>query len=75
MVSGILPVLALSLRHRGPLTLLTAKLVAELAKEREFSAAFSPDQTTSPPPKLFGPQRPSAKASATRAWSPPCCRC
>lgn len=33
VISGILPVLALSLRHRGPLTLLTAKLVAELAKE------------------------------------------
>lgn len=33
VISGILPILALSLRHRGPLTLLTAKLVAELAKE------------------------------------------
>lgn len=33
MISGILPILALSLRRRGPLTLLTAKLVAELAKE------------------------------------------
>lgn len=33
VVSGILPILALSLRHRGPLTPLTAKLVAELAKE------------------------------------------
>lgn len=33
VISGILPILALSLRSRGPLTLLTAKLVAELAKE------------------------------------------
>lgn len=33
VVSGILPILAVSLRHRGPLTRLTAKLVAELAKE------------------------------------------
>lgn len=33
VISGILPILALSLRRRGPLTLLTAKLVAELAKE------------------------------------------
>lgn len=33
VISGILPILALSLRSRGPLTLLTAQLVAELAKE------------------------------------------
>ena len=33
VISGILPILALSLRSRGPLTLPTAKLVAELAKE------------------------------------------
>lgn len=33
VISGILPILALSLRSRGPLTLLTARLVAELAKE------------------------------------------
>ncbi|XP_070401542.1 uncharacterized protein si:dkey-21e13.3 isoform X2 [Nothobranchius furzeri] len=33
VISGILPILALSLRNRGPLSLLTAKLVAELAKE------------------------------------------
>lgn len=33
VISGILPILALSLRHRGPLTQLTAQLVAELAKE------------------------------------------
>lgn len=41
MVSGILPILALSLRHRGALTLLTAKLVAELAKECELSMLLS----------------------------------
>ncbi|XP_023287051.1 uncharacterized protein LOC111673511 isoform X2 [Seriola lalandi dorsalis] len=33
VISGILPILALSLRSRGPLTPLTARLVAELAKE------------------------------------------
>ncbi|KAM8890447.1 rap1 GTPase-GDP dissociation stimulator 1-A isoform 1-T1 [Synchiropus picturatus] len=33
VVSGILPILALSLRSRGSLSLLTAKLVAELARE------------------------------------------
>lgn len=33
MISGILPVLAVSLKRRGPVALLTAKLVAELAKE------------------------------------------
>ncbi|KAK9530128.1 hypothetical protein VZT92_011653 [Zoarces viviparus] len=33
VISGILPILALSLRSRGPLAVLTAKLVAELAKE------------------------------------------
>lgn len=32
-MSGILPILALSLRHRGALTRLTARLVSELAKE------------------------------------------
>lgn len=37
LVSGVLPILAVSLRHRGAPTLLTAKLVAELAREREFS--------------------------------------
>lgn len=36
VISGILPILALSLRNRGPITVLTAKLVAELAKERKF---------------------------------------
>ncbi|XP_041819230.1 rap1 GTPase-GDP dissociation stimulator 1 [Chelmon rostratus] len=40
VISGILPVLALSLRHRGPLTLLTAKLVAELAKESVVRKGF-----------------------------------
>ncbi|XP_035524456.1 rap1 GTPase-GDP dissociation stimulator 1 [Morone saxatilis] len=40
VVSGILPILALSLRHRGPLTLLTAKLVAELAKESVVRKGF-----------------------------------
>lgn len=55
VVSGILPILALSLCHRGPLTLLTAKLVAQLAKEREFPAvwrwsAFFSGQTTSQSP-------------------------
>lgn len=38
LVSGVLPVLALALRHRGALRPLTAKLVAELARERESSA-------------------------------------
>ncbi|XP_039645129.1 rap1 GTPase-GDP dissociation stimulator 1 [Perca fluviatilis] len=41
VVSGILPILALSLRSRGPLTLLTAKLVAELAKESVVRKGFS----------------------------------
>ncbi|XP_049419073.1 uncharacterized protein si:dkey-21e13.3 isoform X2 [Epinephelus fuscoguttatus] len=36
VISGILPILALSLRSRGPLTVLTAKLVAELAKESKL---------------------------------------
>lgn len=36
VVSGILPILALSLRHRGSLTQLTARLVSELAKECKF---------------------------------------
>ncbi|XP_035002472.1 rap1 GTPase-GDP dissociation stimulator 1 [Hippoglossus stenolepis] len=40
VVSGILPILALSLRTRGPLTLLTAKLVAELAKESVVRKGF-----------------------------------
>ncbi|KAM3591561.1 uncharacterized protein V6R79_003915 [Siganus canaliculatus] len=40
VVSGILPILALSLRHRGPLTLLTARLVAELAKESVVRKGF-----------------------------------
>ncbi|XP_069560774.1 rap1 GTPase-GDP dissociation stimulator 1 isoform X1 [Brachyistius frenatus] len=50
VISGILPILSLSLRSRGPLSLLTAKLVAELAKECKCifdfrngnSCAFSP---------------------------------
>lgn len=33
VISGILPILVLSLRSRGPLSVLTAKLVAELARE------------------------------------------
>ncbi|XP_034148324.1 rap1 GTPase-GDP dissociation stimulator 1 [Esox lucius] len=33
-VSGVLPTLAQALRRRGPLTLLTTKLVSELARER-----------------------------------------
>lgn len=36
VISGILPILSLSLRTRGPLTVLTARLVAELAKECEL---------------------------------------
>ncbi|KAG8008731.1 Rap1 GTPase-GDP dissociation stimulator 1 [Nibea albiflora] len=40
VISGILPILALSLRHRGPLTVLTAKLVAELAKESVVCKGF-----------------------------------
>lgn len=37
VVSGILPILALSLWHRGPLTRLTARLVSELARECKSS--------------------------------------
>ncbi|XP_029977350.1 rap1 GTPase-GDP dissociation stimulator 1 [Sphaeramia orbicularis] len=40
VISGILPILALSLRSRGPLTILTAKLVAELAKESMVRKGF-----------------------------------
>ncbi|XP_040033520.2 rap1 GTPase-GDP dissociation stimulator 1-A [Gasterosteus aculeatus] len=40
VISGILPVLALSLRSRGPLTGLTARLVAELAKESVVRKGF-----------------------------------
>nr|XP_033468088.1 rap1 GTPase-GDP dissociation stimulator 1 [Epinephelus lanceolatus] len=40
VISGILPMLALSLRSRGPLTVLTAKLVAELAKESVVRKGF-----------------------------------
>ncbi|KAG7507614.1 rap1 GTPase-GDP dissociation stimulator 1-like [Solea senegalensis] len=40
VISGILPILALSLRNRGPLTLLTAKLVAELTKESVVRKGF-----------------------------------
>ncbi|CAJ1080054.1 rap1 GTPase-GDP dissociation stimulator 1-like [Xyrichtys novacula] len=40
VISGILPILALSLRTRGPLTVLTAKLVAELAKESVIRKGF-----------------------------------
>ncbi|XP_071394408.1 rap1 GTPase-GDP dissociation stimulator 1-B [Centroberyx affinis] len=40
LISGILPILALSLRTRGKLTLLTAKLVAELAKESVVRKGF-----------------------------------
>ncbi|KAM7370520.1 hypothetical protein PAMP_010057 [Pampus punctatissimus] len=40
VISGILPILALSLRKRGALTLLTAKLVAELAKESVVRKGF-----------------------------------
>lgn len=79
MVSGILPILALALRHRGPLTLLTAKLVAELATECEFLAVWpgpaSPSDPTASLVPFFGPQRSSVKASATRVWLQPCCRC
>ncbi|XP_024913356.1 rap1 GTPase-GDP dissociation stimulator 1 isoform X2 [Cynoglossus semilaevis] len=41
VISGILPILALSLRNRGPITVLTAKLVAELAKEPVVRRGFS----------------------------------
>ncbi|XP_061564566.1 rap1 GTPase-GDP dissociation stimulator 1-A [Cololabis saira] len=40
VISGILPILALSLRSRGPLALLTARLVAELAKESVVRKGF-----------------------------------
>lgn len=40
VVSGILPILALSLRHRGALTRLTARLVSELAKESVVRKGF-----------------------------------
>ncbi|XP_070782611.1 rap1 GTPase-GDP dissociation stimulator 1-A [Enoplosus armatus] len=40
VISGILPILALSLRRRGPLALLTAKLVAELARESVVRKGF-----------------------------------
>ncbi|XP_051926716.1 rap1 GTPase-GDP dissociation stimulator 1 [Hippocampus zosterae] len=40
VISGILPVLALLLRGRGPLALLTAQLVAELAKEPVIRKGF-----------------------------------
>ncbi|XP_008273700.1 uncharacterized protein LOC103352816 [Stegastes partitus] len=40
VISGVLPILALSLRSRGPLGLLTAKLVAELAKESVIRKGF-----------------------------------
>lgn len=40
VISGILPILALSLRSRGPLSVLTAKLVAELAKESVIRKGF-----------------------------------
>ncbi|KAK5851104.1 hypothetical protein PBY51_001923 [Eleginops maclovinus] len=40
VISGILPILALSLRSRGPLTLPTVKLVAELAKESVVRKGF-----------------------------------
>uniref|UniRef100_A0A3B4ULF4 Si:dkey-21e13.3 n=1 Tax=Seriola dumerili TaxID=41447 RepID=A0A3B4ULF4_SERDU len=40
VISGILPILALSLRSRGPLTTLTARLVAELAKESGLVTAL-----------------------------------
>ncbi|XP_056152699.1 uncharacterized protein si:dkey-21e13.3 [Lampris incognitus] len=40
VVSGILPILAISLRRRGPLTLLTVELVAELAKESVVRKGF-----------------------------------
>lgn len=42
VVSGILPVLALALRRRGPLAPLTAELVARLAKEGELLALAPP---------------------------------
>ncbi|KAM9424792.1 rap1 GTPase-GDP dissociation stimulator 1-A [Pholidichthys leucotaenia] len=41
VISGILPILSLSLRSRGPLGLLTAKLVAELAKESVVRKGFA----------------------------------
>ncbi|XP_037611795.1 rap1 GTPase-GDP dissociation stimulator 1 [Sebastes umbrosus] len=40
VISGILPILSLCLRSRGPLALLTAKLVAELAKESVVRKGF-----------------------------------
>ncbi|XP_061787601.1 rap1 GTPase-GDP dissociation stimulator 1 [Nerophis lumbriciformis] len=40
VISGILPVLAWLLRRRGPLALLAAKLVAELAKESVVRKGF-----------------------------------
>ncbi|XP_054455367.1 rap1 GTPase-GDP dissociation stimulator 1 [Anoplopoma fimbria] len=40
VISGILPILALSLRTRGPLALLTAKLISELAKESVVRKGF-----------------------------------
>ncbi|XP_061562095.1 rap1 GTPase-GDP dissociation stimulator 1 [Phycodurus eques] len=40
VISGILPILALLLRSRGPLAQLTAQLVAELAKESVIRKGF-----------------------------------
>ncbi|XP_029954643.1 rap1 GTPase-GDP dissociation stimulator 1 [Salarias fasciatus] len=40
VISGILPILSVSLRSRGRLTVLTAKLVAELAKESVVRKGF-----------------------------------
>ncbi|XP_028264499.1 rap1 GTPase-GDP dissociation stimulator 1 [Parambassis ranga] len=40
VISGVLPILALSLRSRGPLRLPTAKLVAELARESVVRKGF-----------------------------------
>ncbi|XP_030611447.1 uncharacterized protein LOC115798661 [Archocentrus centrarchus] len=40
VISGVLPILALTLRRRGPLGVLTAKLVAELAKESVVRKGF-----------------------------------
>ncbi|XP_055360533.1 uncharacterized protein si:dkey-21e13.3 [Betta splendens] len=61
VVSGILPVLALALRHRGPVRLLTAELVAELAKESVVRKGFGDaglvvallSVLTSPDPELL----------------------
>uniref|UniRef100_A0A3Q3X8R9 Uncharacterized protein n=1 Tax=Mola mola TaxID=94237 RepID=A0A3Q3X8R9_MOLML len=75
VVSGILPILALSLRHKGPLTPLTAKLVAELAKGRSGrgSAPRADQHQPRTAPSRCQSHRTHVSRQPAGAFTPPRC--